>query len=93
MIRLLADENLNGSIVRGLTLHRPDVDLVRVQDAGLSGADDPSVLAWAAEHGRVVLSHDAKDHSQIRLRAGGSGIAHARGVHHRSGLTRGEGDR
>lgn len=35
-----------------------DLDITRVQDAGLSGADDPTVLAWAAEEGRILLSHD-----------------------------------
>lgn len=36
----------------------PDLDIVRVQDVGLSGADDPSVLEWAAEQGRIVVTHD-----------------------------------
>jgi predicted nuclease of predicted toxin-antitoxin system len=49
VIRLLADENLNNNIVRGVRLRQPNIDLVRVQDVGLSGADDPTVLAWAAE--------------------------------------------
>jgi hypothetical protein len=34
------------------------MDIVRVQDAGLTGADDAIVLAWAAERNRVLLSHD-----------------------------------
>jgi hypothetical protein len=58
MLRLLADENFNGSIVRGLLRRHPDVDVVRVQDVGLSGADDCIVLAWAATEGRVLLTHD-----------------------------------
>ncbi|WP_462322970.1 DUF5615 family PIN-like protein [Halochromatium sp.] len=58
MIRLLADENFNNNIVRGVRLRDPEIDVVRVQDVGLSGADDPSVLAWAAEQGRVLLTHD-----------------------------------
>ena len=37
---------------------RPSVDIVQVQDVGLSGEDDPIVLAWAAEEGRVLLTHD-----------------------------------
>jgi predicted nuclease of predicted toxin-antitoxin system len=39
-------------------LRRPELDLVRVQDAGLGGADDPAVLAWAAENDRILLTHD-----------------------------------
>jgi len=58
MLRLLADENFNGSIIRGLVRRKPEIDLIRVQDAGLSGADDHAVLAWAAREGRVLLTHD-----------------------------------
>ena len=58
MLRLAADENFNGDIVRGLLRRIPQVDIVRIQDAGLSGADDPSVLQWAADQGRVLITHD-----------------------------------
>jgi len=58
MLRLLADENFNGSIIRGLLRRKPEVDVVRVQDVGLSGGDDRLVLAWAAHEGRVLLTHD-----------------------------------
>jgi hypothetical protein len=58
MVRLRADENFNGDVTRGLLLRAPDVDLVRVQDVGLQGADDANVLAWAADNGRIVLTHD-----------------------------------
>ncbi len=55
MIRLLADENFNNNIVRGIRLRMQNVDMVRVQDVGLSGADDPSVLDWAAQHQRMSM--------------------------------------
>lgn len=58
MIRLLADENFNNNIVRCVRLRNPDLDLIRVQDSGLSGASDPTVLEWAAGHQRVLLTHD-----------------------------------
>lgn len=58
MIRLLADENFNNNIVRGVRLRDPGIDFVRVQDVGLSGADDPTVLEWAAGHRRILLTHD-----------------------------------
>ena len=58
MLRLAADENFNYDIVRGVLRHDPQIDIVRVQDAGLSGADDPAVLEWAAREGRVLLTHD-----------------------------------
>jgi predicted nuclease of predicted toxin-antitoxin system len=37
---------------------RPDIDLVRVQDVGLSGEDDPTILSWAASENRILLTHD-----------------------------------
>lgn len=58
MLSLAADENFNNNIVRGLLRRNPDMDLVRIQDFGLSGADDRTVLAWAADQGRVLLTHD-----------------------------------
>ena len=75
MLRLLADENLDNRIVRGLRHRNPGVDIVRVQDAGLSGADDPAVLAWAAGQHRVLLSHDVTTvtkYAYDRVRAGES---------------------
>ena len=58
MLRLAADEDFDGAIVRGLRRRLRGLDLVRVQDAGLSGAPDAVVLAWAAGEGRVLLTHD-----------------------------------
>jgi predicted nuclease of predicted toxin-antitoxin system len=60
MIRLLADENFNGAAVRGLLRRVPSVDIVRVQDVGLSGSEDPVILDWAAREGRVLLTHDIR---------------------------------
>ena len=58
MLRFAADENLNNDIVRGLLRRAPALDIVRIQDAGLSGADDPTVLAWTAREQRILLTHD-----------------------------------
>ncbi|NJL88547.1 MAG: DUF5615 family PIN-like protein [Coleofasciculaceae cyanobacterium SM2_1_6] len=58
MVRFLADENFNNQIVRGILRQSPSIDIVRIQDVGLSGADEPSVLAWAAQEERIVLTHD-----------------------------------
>lgn len=72
MLRLAADENLNSDIVRGLLRRGPDLDIVRVQDVGLSGADDRTVLDWAAGEGRVLLTHDVTTltrHAYDRVRA------------------------
>jgi hypothetical protein len=43
MLALAVDENFNNDILRGLLRRKPDLDVVRVQDAGLSGADDPTI--------------------------------------------------
>jgi predicted nuclease of predicted toxin-antitoxin system len=58
MLRLLADENFNGYIVRGLLRRRPEMEVVRVQYVGLGEADDPTILEWAATHDRILLTHD-----------------------------------
>jgi len=58
VLRWLADENLNNDILRALFRARPDLDIVRAQDAGLTGAADDALLAWAADQGRVLLTHD-----------------------------------
>lgn len=76
MIRLLCDEDFDGDLQRGLELQCPDWELIRVQDVGLGGedgADDPAILAWAAEKGLVVLTRDRNTmtgHAYSRLAAG-----------------------
>lgn len=73
MLRFLADENFNYDIVRGVQRRNPGVDLVRAQDVGLRSAEDPTVLEWAAQTGRVVLTHDVTTMTHFayeRLRAG-----------------------
>ena len=64
MLRLAADENFNNRIVRGLLHRKPDLDIVRIQDIGLSGADDQTVLEWAAQEERVLLTHDVRTITQ-----------------------------
>lgn len=58
MLRVAVDENFNNKIVRGLLRRNPEFDIVRVQDVGLSGADDRAVLEWAANEKRVLLTQD-----------------------------------
>jgi hypothetical protein len=73
MLRLAADENFNNDIVRGVLRRNPATDIVRVQDAGLTGADDPAILEWAAQTGRVLLTHDVATitrHAYERVRDG-----------------------
>jgi hypothetical protein len=72
-VRYLADENFNGDVLRGVRRHRSDLDVVRVQDVGLSSASDPEVLEWAAREGRIVITHDVSTlvgFAYERIRAG-----------------------
>lgn len=58
MVRFLADENFNNDIMRGVLRRNSDIDLVRIQDIGLTGVEDPKILQWAATENRILLSHD-----------------------------------
>ena len=58
MLTFLADQNFNGDIVRGLRRRRPEIDILRMQEIGLRGVDDPALLEQAAQMGRVLLTHD-----------------------------------
>ncbi|HEX4954253.1 MAG TPA: DUF5615 family PIN-like protein [Thermoanaerobaculia bacterium] len=60
MFRLLADENFNGRILKGLLREVPDLDILRAQDhPDVCGVDDEALLAFAAREERMVLTHDA----------------------------------
>ena len=72
-MRFLADENFDNRILAGLRRRLPALDLLRVQDVGLVGAEDSEVLTWAAEEDRILLTHDAAtvpDFAYERMRAG-----------------------
>jgi hypothetical protein len=58
VIRFAADENFSGVIVRALKRRRPGLDIVRIQDTDIAGSDDPTLLAWAAQEQRIILTHD-----------------------------------
>ena len=73
MPRLLADESFNNKILQGLLRQQSDLDIVRVQEVGLTNTPDPEVLEWAAQENRVVLTHDKNTmtkYAYARLRAG-----------------------
>jgi hypothetical protein len=58
MLLLVADENFNNDILRGLLRRSPSLDIVRIQDVVLTHALDSDVLEWAAHENRVQLTHD-----------------------------------
>jgi hypothetical protein len=60
MPKLATDENFDNDILRELLRQRPEMDIVRVQDIGLIGAEDPAILEWAAQEDRILITHDKK---------------------------------
>src|SRR5438445_4967583 len=62
-IKLLADEDFSHRAIRGVRLKMLDIDLLTVQQAGMRSALDKDILQFAAETGRVVLTHD--EHTMI----------------------------
>jgi hypothetical protein len=58
MLRLATDEHIDRALIRGLLSRQPSLDILRVQEAGLLGADDRDLLAWAAGEGRILITHD-----------------------------------
>ena len=72
-VRFLVDEDFDNDILRGMLRRKPDLDIVRVQDVDLSGTVDPLILEWAAQQGRVLLTHDVSTmtaHAAERVRTG-----------------------
>jgi hypothetical protein len=73
MLPLAADENFNNNILRGLLLRKPDVDIIRIQDVGLSGEDDPIILEWTAKNHRILITHDVESIPELaseRIKSG-----------------------
>ena len=73
MLRLLADENFNGDIVRAVRRRIPELDFITVQEAGIHGITDPDLLEWAAAEGRILFTHDVSTvtaHAYERIQRG-----------------------
>lgn len=74
-VRFLADEDFDNDIIRGMLRRESILAIVRVQDVGLAGADDPAILEWAARENRIVITHDVSTmtaHAYRRVSAGQS---------------------
>ncbi len=72
-MKFAADENFDNDILRGLFRVLPNLDMVRIQDVGLSGIEDPEVLEWCAQEDRILLTHDVRTITKFaydRLEAG-----------------------
>jgi hypothetical protein len=73
VLTLVADENLKQQITNGLRRRLSAVDIVSIRQAGLAGHSDRDVLAWAADEGRIVVTHDTRTmagHAYNRVTAG-----------------------
>lgn len=58
MLRSLTDQDLDHDILRGLIRRIPQLDIVTAFDIGMSEATDRELLIWAAQNGRVIITHD-----------------------------------
>ncbi len=59
-VRYQADANLNEDIVNGVRRRAPEIDFKTANEAGLSGVDDPNVLAAASIENRIIVTHDRR---------------------------------
>jgi hypothetical protein len=55
-VRFQADADLNQTILLATLRREPAIDFQTALAAGLTGLDDPSVLARAATEGRVIVT-------------------------------------
>lgn len=58
--RFLSDNDLNDHIVRGVTRREPAIEFHRVREWQLATAPDDEILAFAANGGLIVVSHDLR---------------------------------
>ena len=59
-IKVLTDENFRRAILDGVLARLPDLDILRVQDAGLRTYSDPKILEVAALENRILLTRDVR---------------------------------
>ncbi len=75
MLPLFIDHNFDHDILQGLYRRIPDLDAITAYEMQLSDAADSVILAWAAEHHRVIVTHDVHtmpEHVADRLARGES---------------------
>jgi hypothetical protein len=73
VLKYAVDEDFNHEIVRGLALKAPTLDMLTVQDVDLLEVHDREILTWAAQEGRILLTHDVRTmptYAAERLRNG-----------------------
>lgn len=60
MLRVLIDQDFDHDILRGLLRRIPRLDAVTAVEIGMRNATDPQLLTWAAQEGRILITHDRK---------------------------------
>lgn len=63
LLRFVFDQHVNGRALD--RLREQAVDVVHVAEVGLSEADDPDILAWAARENRIVVTRNYKDFAPL----------------------------
>jgi hypothetical protein len=56
--RFLADHDLKEQIIDGVLRREPALEFIRARDVGMDDRDDADVLAFAAQNGFIIVSHD-----------------------------------
>ncbi len=67
-MRLLVDENLSIRVAQ--QLREAGHDVVHVTEVGLGNTEDQTILAYAADHDRVIVTADADFGTLLALRGG-----------------------
>jgi hypothetical protein len=70
----VVDEHISDAIVAGL--RRNEVDVVTLAQEGRLGRRDPAQLTWAADQGRVFVTHDEDYVALARSLAAHSGVGY-----------------
>lgn len=59
-VSFVTDEHIARALIVGLRRAYAAIDIVRVQDVGLRTADDPTILQWAADQERLLITQDIR---------------------------------
>jgi hypothetical protein len=56
--KFVADHDVNRNIVDGVVRREPSIEFARIGDTGLWRRNEGDLVAWAADRGYVIVSHD-----------------------------------
>jgi predicted nuclease of predicted toxin-antitoxin system len=52
----------------------PDLDIIDARDVGLAQTPDPVILQWAADNGRVLVTHDKRTMRNFAIQRVNAGL-------------------